>query len=66
MFGKAEIGYLDMPVRSEQDVLRFEVSIDDIQRMKVIKRKGNFGGVKLCNRIRESLQCQFDSVPILT
>ena len=43
--GQAEICEFDVPVRVQQDVLGFEVSIHDAKRVQILQRKGDLGSV---------------------
>jgi hypothetical protein len=56
VFGKAEVGDLDVAVRAEEDVLGLEVSVDDVERVEVVEREGNLGSVELGDRIGETLK----------
>lgn len=49
MLCETEVGDLYVPVCAEKNVLRFEVSVNDVEGMEVIKRKSNLGSVELCN-----------------
>ena len=55
MLRESEIGDLDVTVVVDENVLRFEVSIDDVEAMKVMKGESDLGSVKLGYRIREAL-----------
>lgn len=55
MLREAEIGDFHVPVCSEKDVLGLEISINDIQGVQVVKRKGYLSGVKLRDRVGKSL-----------
>jgi len=55
VFSESEIGDLDVSVGSEEDVLRLEISVDDVEGVKVVESEGDFGGVELGDRVWESL-----------
>lgn len=55
MLREAEIGDLDVTVVVDENVFRFEVPIDDVEAMKVMKGESDLCSVKLGYRIRESL-----------
>lgn len=40
----------------EEEVLGFQVSVDDVFRMQVLERKRDLGGVEFGDGVRESLQ----------
>ena len=50
-----EIGYFDMTVVVEEDILRFEVAVDDVEGMEVIEGEGDLCRIEFCDRIREPL-----------
>jgi len=55
VFGESEIGDLDVSVGSEEDVLRLEISVDDVEGVEVVESESDFGGVELGDRVGESL-----------
>lgn len=55
ILGKPKVGDFDVSVRSEEDVFRLEVAVDDVERMEVVDRKRDFGRVELCDGVGESL-----------
>ena len=56
MFGETEICHFDVAVRSEQQVLRLQVSIDDVEGMEVIQGECDFCSVELGDRVGEALR----------
>jgi len=56
MLGEAEVGNLDMSVRAEKNVFRLEITVDNVQRVKVIKSKSDLSSVELGDRVGESLR----------
>ena len=44
-----------MAVAVKEQVLRLQVAVDDVVRVQIIKREGDFGGIELGDRIREAL-----------
>jgi len=52
---------MSMPV--EQQVFGLEVAIYDFQRMEIVESEGDFGGVELCDWIREALKRFYVSLP---
>lgn len=55
VFGEPKVGDLDVAVRAEEDVLRFQVAVDDVERVEVVERERDFGGKELRDGVRESL-----------
>lgn len=55
VLGETEIGNLDVAVGSEEDVFRFEIPVNDIERVKVVECERDFCREEFCNRIREPL-----------
>lgn len=51
--GKSKVGYPHVSVFVEEDIGRFEISINDISAMHVFQTEYNFGGVKLHLRFVE-------------
>lgn len=56
MLGEAEVGDLDVAVGAEEDVLGLEVAVDDVERVEVVEREGDLGGVELGDRVGEALR----------
>jgi hypothetical protein len=56
VFGETEICHFDVAVRSEQQVFRLQVSIDDVQGVEVIQSESDFSSVKLGDRVGEALR----------
>ena len=54
--GDAEVGDLDVAVGAEEDVLGLEVAVDDVERVEVVEREGDLGGVELGDRVGEALR----------
>jgi hypothetical protein len=52
---EAEIGNLQVAMSVEEQVFWLEIAINDIQRVQVVQREGDFSGVELGNRVGESL-----------
>jgi len=44
-----------MTVSVQKQVLRFQIAVNDVVRVEIIKRKGDLGGVKFRDRIGEAL-----------
>jgi hypothetical protein len=44
---KPEIGNLEVPVSVEQQVLRFEVTVNDVHAVEVVQGQSDLGSVKL-------------------
>ena len=44
--GKAEIGKFEMSLPVEQQVLGFEISVDETERVEVFERQDDLGGVE--------------------
>ena len=57
MFGEPKVGDLDVAVRAEEDVFRFQVAVDDVERVQVVERERDFGGKEFRDGVRESLVC---------
>jgi hypothetical protein len=56
LLGKSKIGNLQVPVPIEQQVLRLQVTVDDVERMQVIERQCDFCSVEFCHGIGEALR----------
>ena len=56
MLREAEVRDLDVAVKIEQDVLRLEVAVDDVERVQVVERERDLGRVELGYGVRESLE----------
>lgn len=54
-FCKPEIGYFDVPVKVEQDVFGFKVTIDDIESVEMMEGQSDFCCIKFRNWIGKSL-----------
>ena len=55
VFGKPKVGDLDVAVRAEEDVFRFQVAVDDVERVEVVERERDFGRKEFCDGVRETL-----------
>lgn len=51
LFGEPKVGNFQMSVPIEQQVLRLQVPIDDLQLVKVLQREHNFARVKVCGPV---------------
>ena len=59
LFRKPKISNLEVAVSIEQQVLRLQISVDDVHAMEIVKRECNFSGVELGDRVWEALErCQ--------
>jgi len=52
---KSKVGNLDVAIKTKEDVLGLEITINNVLVVKVVKRQCHLGGVKFCNRVREAL-----------
>jgi hypothetical protein len=55
VLGKPEVSDLNMTVRVEEDVLRLEVSVDDVKRMEVVQCERDLGCIEFGHRVWEAL-----------
>jgi hypothetical protein len=55
VLGKAKVRHLDVAIRAQQNVLRFEVSVNNVERMQVVESKRDLCSVELCDRVWEAL-----------
>ncbi|KAJ3300055.1 hypothetical protein HK104_004777 [Borealophlyctis nickersoniae] len=55
VFSESEIGDFDMPLGIDEEVLGFEVAVDDVFGVKVVKCHHDFGGVEAGYVVREAL-----------
>lgn len=55
---KPKVGHFYVPIKIEQDIFGFEVTIDDIERMQMVESQCNLCSVELCHRLRKSLRDQ--------
>lgn len=55
LFGKAEVGDLEMAVAVEEQIFRLQVPVDDIVRVQIVEGERDFRRVELCDRIRKAL-----------
>jgi len=51
--GEAEVGELEMAVLVEQEILGLEVAVDDGQRVEVVERRRDLGGVEETRAVGE-------------
>ena len=56
VFCEAEIGDLDVTVEVEKDVLRLQITIDDIFCVEVVEGERDLGRVELRHGVRETLR----------
>lgn len=56
MLCESKVGNLDVSVRTEEDVLGFEVSVDDVERVEVVESQRNLSCEEFGDWIRESLR----------
>ena len=54
-FCEPKVSNFDVPVEIQQDVFRFEISIDDILGVQMVKGERDFCSVEFGNRFRKSL-----------
>lgn len=45
-FAETVIGNLDVPIKGQQDIVQFQITIDNTILVEVFKSKANFRGVK--------------------
>ena len=50
-----KVGHLDVSVRAEQNVFRLKITVDDVERVQVVERESDLRGVKLGDRVGETL-----------
>ena len=53
---KAKVGDFDVTIKIKKDVFRLEIPIDDIKGMQMIESQRHLSGIKLGDRIWESLR----------
>lgn len=69
MLGKSKVGDLDVSIGGEENVLGFEIAVNDIERVQVIESERDFCREEFGHGIRETLsryrsQCQPDVIPV--
>ena len=62
VFSEPKVGNLDMSVRTEQNVFRLEISVDNVEGMEVVESESNFSGEELGDGIRETLYALWSSI----
>lgn len=56
VFRKPKVCNLDVPVKVQQDILRFQVTVDDVESMKIVQGQRNLCGIEFRYWVRESLK----------
>ena len=51
VLGEAEVCQFEVPLRVDQDVLRLQVTVDDVQRVKVLEHQRHLGRVEPRSKI---------------
>jgi hypothetical protein len=55
VLGETKVGHFDVSIGSEQQVLRLEVAVDDVERVEVVEGEGDLGGIEFGDRVGEAL-----------
>lgn len=55
MLGESKVRNLDVTVGTEKNVLGLEITVNDVEGVKVVEGKGNLSGEELGDGIREAL-----------
>lgn len=53
--GEPEIGNLQMTMAVQQQILRFEITVDNLMSVQILQGQRDFGGIKLGHGIGEPL-----------
>jgi len=54
-FRKPKVGHFHVSISAEEQVFGLQVTVDDVEGMKVVERQGDFCGVEFSDRVREAL-----------
>jgi hypothetical protein len=55
LFGEAKVGDFDVSVRVYEDVLGFEIAVDDVEAMQMVQGEGDLCGVEFGHWVWEAL-----------
>ena len=55
-FGESKVGELDVSVRVDEDILRLEITVDNVVRVEVVECKGNLRRVEFRDGVGEPLR----------
>ena len=61
IFRKSEIGDLDVTMSVQEQILRLQISVDDILLVKILEGQRHFGGVELGDGVGEALRKGIDN-----
>ena len=56
---EAKVRDLEMSMPVQQEILGFEIPVDDVHAVQIIQREGDFGGIEFGYGIREALSRSF-------